>query len=58
MWAEIDNLETIVKTKRGFFKYNINRIPSSDVKDEEGTIDIQEKLDKIADRENKTLKHK
>ena len=58
MLAEIDHLKTVVKTKRRFFKYNIDRIPSSDVKDEEGAVDIQEKLDKIADRENKTLKHK
>ena len=43
MVAEIDHLKTVVKTKRGFFKYNIDRIPSSDVKDEERTIDIQEK---------------
>ena len=58
MGTEIDHLKTVVEAQRGFFKYNIDRIPSTDVKNEKRTVNIQKKLDKIANRENKTLKHK
>lgn len=58
MGAEIDHLETGVKAKRGFFKHDIDRIPCADVKNEKGAVNLQEKLDKTADLENKTLKHK